>query len=284
MTVLNKGTITSNRFDDNITKADLEQVGGFMATPKTHARFESTYELSSFRVLNELLRSTAMIGNSALLCLLLLVGVELNPGPSNRSRRVGRKSRSRNGQNRMVTALTPSQAFEMQLARTNDSFALRGKSLLFTSVSSASVTLVSNFTASSFGNRTNDLSLAFTRYRFKYIRFRVLPADTTTTTPSVVFGIVDDPDPSNPPTTINALMNARCSCLVFGGQTVPQEFTWKPVDPKKWYYITSGSSSSADPRFSQAANLYVGSGSTATASFDIEVDYSIVYAGANVAT
>jgi hypothetical protein len=280
--VLNKGTTTPNRFDDNITKADLEQVGGFMATPKTHARFESTYELSSFRVLNELLSSTAMLGNIALLCLILLIGVELNPGPrSNRSRRNGRRGSQRGSSRTPMVIQTPSEAFAERMSR-GDAVNVVTKHLAFNQSVSGTPTALFNVTptGNSLGTRLGSFCGLYSRYRFKSVRIRYLDNNTNTSTTAqfLVCGILDDTTASGTvPTTVDDVMNLRCSAVAFGDQTVPTEFTWRPLDSEKWYY-TSPESTTSDSRFEYPAAFYVVGSTTATAT--IEIDVSIVFKGA----
>jgi hypothetical protein len=171
--------------------------------------------------------------------------------------------------------MTPSQAFENSLARSSDSFCLRGK-LLQTYSSAATAIAVLNLTPSQLGVRAAALSGVFSRYRIKSLRIKFLPGAAV----PVALGVYDEGGTTEggAPTTQAGVLELRCSGSSLGDQTVPTEFMWKPADARLWYF-TFGGSTGSDTRLVNSGVLYYGTSGTST-TVNVEIDYSIVYKGA----
>lgn len=199
--------------------------------------------------------------------------------PRNNRRRSGRTGGSRRGNSnpQPVIAMTQSEAFERQVVRSSDATPLKGK-LQFTSSATgtpSAVLLLNPASATNFGVRAASVALAFSRYRFKYIRVKFLSNQGTSTSGACV-GVLDDIAISGAiPTTASGVAELRASGTSFLSQTVPTSFEWRPADPNLWYYV---SSDAIDTRLSVSGIMYVAS--TAASVIDIEVDYSLVFKGA----
>jgi len=122
------------------------------------------------------------------------------------------------------------------------------------------------------------MSTIFSKYRFKYLRFRFLPytANTATAAAYASFGVLDDgaAPVGETPITTAGVMELRCSGSAFANQTVPTQFEWRPVDPA-WRF-TSSESSGGDIRLTFSGYLFGVSTIAATAS-TVEVDYCVVF-------
>jgi hypothetical protein len=183
---------------------------------------------------------------------------------------------------RSVMAMTPSQVFEDRMSR-NDSVNVLGKHLLYnvTSTTAPSIAFTLEPSGNQLGTRASSFSALYTRYRFKYIRFRFLvdPSTTSVANQFTVFGVLDDGyvGTGTAPTTVDDVMNLRCSAIALGNQTVPTEFVWRPRDATKWYYTTP-ETSIGDLRLAYSGVVY--SATSIVTTFNIEIDYSIVFAGA----
>jgi hypothetical protein len=173
--------------------------------------------------------------------------------------------------------MTQQEAFERNLSRGNDTVSLRGK--FITTVASVTTTPAALFAVwpSSLGARAAGLSPFFTRYRMKYLKVKFLANNpVSATVPGVAaLGFVDDVSSVDVPTSVGGVSELRCSGTNFFAETIPTFFEWAPVDKARWYYTTSDSS---DTRFQFPANLWVAG--SAACSVAIEIDYSLVYAGA----
>lgn len=199
--------------------------------------------------------------------------------PRSFRRRAGRSSGSRRGNSNPlpVIAMTQAEAFERQVVRSSDATVLRGK-LQFTASATGtpSVILILNpAVASNFGVRASSVALAFTRYRFKYIRVKFLSNQATSASGAVV-GIQDDIAISgNTPTTASGVAELRASGTSFLSQAVPTSFEWRPADSNLWYYV---SSDAIDTRLSVSGLMYVAT--SVSSVVDFEIDYSLVFKGA----
>lgn len=177
--------------------------------------------------------------------------------------------------------MTSTEAFEASLSTSSDATTLRGK-LVFTQASTTTPALalaLNPQNSTNFGVRAAALAAVFSRYRFKYCRFRYLSTPTGGGSGSLTaLGVIDDTNVSgvtDAPTTVGGVAELRCSGTVFAFQSVPTVFEWSPADKNFWYYC---SADSADTRLSNSGNVYIAS--TATSAADIEVDYCIVFKGA----
>jgi len=179
----------------------------------------------------------------------------------------------------MVISITPTQAFEKSLAQGSDSCPLKGKFYLPVVGTTATPTSILILGPSALGGRASVLATVFSRYKFKYLRFKFMSSTATAAPAAVSLGILDDASTAEGdfPTTLSALAEFRCSATKFSNETVPTEFMWTPADKLLWYYTEAGSSGS-DQRLVNSG-IVIGA-SSATCSSSIEVDYSLVFKGA----
>jgi len=179
--------------------------------------------------------------------------------------------------------MTPAMNFEKKLALSSDACVIRGK-LLFSVASITTPAIGIVLHPSNLGVRTAALANIFTRYKFKELAFRFTSVLTTGGTPSTgVIGILDDASgiEGDAPTTSGGVMELRTSAAALAGETLPTEFVYRPVDKTLWYATTTGGSSGSvsDPRLLFPGILYVAA--PVSSSFSLEVDYTVVYKGAN---
>jgi hypothetical protein len=179
----------------------------------------------------------------------------------------------------MVISITPTQAFEKSLAQGSDSCPLKGKFYLPVVGTTATPTSILILGPSALGGRASVLATVFSRYKFKYLRFKFMSSTGSSAPAAVSLGILDDASTAEGdfPITLAALAEFRCSATKFSNETVPTEFMWTPVDKSLWYYTEAGSSGS-DQRLVNSGIL-IGA-SSASCSNSIEVDYSLVFKGA----
>jgi hypothetical protein len=202
--------------------------------------------------------------------------------PSTNNKRGARRARQ-NKTPIKVISMTQTEAFEANLSRSSDATVLRGKFLLNPTPTAVPSNILSLSPANvSMGGRLNQLALSFSRYRFKYLKFRFLTANVVPASFSgqVALGVVDDgvATTSDTPTTASGVMELRCSGTAFVNQTVPTTFEWSPADKEFWYYTTPDA---IDARFLNSGLLFIASTSTGGAPItDIEVDYCCVFKGA----
>jgi len=191
-----------------------------------------------------------------------------------------RMARSRNNsQTPMpVVSLTPSQAFERQLAQSNDSTVLRGKALFQFNVGTTPGILLT-LTPQNLGVRGLALSTVFSRFRIKAAVFKYSSAGVVTGLTTAI-GLVDDATTgSDGPTTLSGVLQLRTSASYLPNQTEPSTFMYRPVDKTKWYYCNAGGTGS-DQRLSVPATLY-GAAVAAATTIVIEIDFSLVFSGAD---
>lgn len=175
--------------------------------------------------------------------------------------------------------------------KNDDSLFLKGNDVLaFIRSSSTSqnlpingMTTILDLKPSVIGDRLDQVSKAFTRYRFKYIKLHYKSHVSSSTIGALALGIIDDD--TNSDTTGNNIgfvpvVNLRCSNDASLWKNF--SFTWTPIDPKKWYYTDTAG---GDQRFSSQASLI--------ASFDnprgdnallgsVRVEYGIVFEGGKI--
>jgi len=193
--------------------------------------------------------------------------------PKNRSR--ARKGRGRGS----GVSLTPSQKFESELSKRKERCILKGSNVF--SSSTVTVNTVSLFPAN-MGQRPSDLSGVFARFRILRLVVKILPPTTTSVAlGAFALGIEDDVglNVAETPVSVSGICALRCSCLFGGGQTLPTELMWNPVDPNRWFYTQNASSEDAtESRFRIPATIYfnVTTGSTVT----FQVFYTIEFEGA----
>jgi len=128
------------------------------------------------------------------------------------------------------------------------------------------------------GFRAATMANLFTRYRFKYIRFKWMASSATVAYSSI--GVYDEggsSEGSAPPVSVD-ILELRASSSQLVNQTTPNFFEWRPVDTSLWMYNIVGLAGS-DTRLSVSGVLFGGS-STASTAVAIEVDYSLVFKGA----
>jgi len=177
--------------------------------------------------------------------------------------------------------MTSTEAFEAKLSQSSDSTPLRGK-VIFTQSTGTTATPVNALalvpSVAGFGARANAFADVFSRYRFKYVKFRFLTSQNTTGTATIAsIGVQDDiAVTANNPATVSGVAELRCSGTVFANQTVPTQFEWQPADKNLWYYTTNDLTES---RLSTSGILWAAS-STVNGVVEIEMDFCIVFKGA----
>jgi hypothetical protein len=96
----------------------------------------------------------------------------------------------------------------------------------------------------------------------------------------VALGIFDDTTAtSNVPANASGVLELRCSASFLQGATENSHLYYLPVDKTKWYYTGTGPGAS-DPRLVIPGTLFGGSIS-GSPSVAVEIDYTMVFAGAD---
>lgn len=195
---------------------------------------------------------------------------------------MARKRRNRGGQRgsknsarpAVVVSLTPTEAFQAQLAR-SDACPLKGKFIQAAALTTTPTSLLA-ISPLNLGVRANGLSAFFTRYRIKYLNVKFTTNTTSLGNAVSALGFIDDVATStSTPSSVGGVGELRCSATCFGSETVPSRLMWKPSDPNRWYYTQTDGD---DPRFEFPAVLY--GASSANQNLAMEIDYSIVFSGA----
>jgi len=133
---------------------------------------------------------------------------------------------------------------------------------------------------STLSNRIVQVSDAFARYRFKYMKVQYKSHCSSTTQGAIAIGLVDDADNSDVSGNVNtftAVTNLRTN--MDGSLWKNMTMIWKPVDPDKWYYTDSAGE---DIRFVQPATLVALFDVARTDNLllgDIRVQYLIEFEG-----
>jgi hypothetical protein len=201
---------------------------------------------------------------------------------SQRNSRSGRRGRNNilgtaNVNPQPMLSLTPSEAFERMLGRTNDSCVLRGKVIINVTTLGSSPFQVGFLVPNFFGARATAFGSVFSRFRIKAMNIRFMQAVTGGTQVPTVVGVLDDTNSSSTlPTTGSDVLELRSSAFAQPGQTIPCNVLYTPVDKTKWYYI--GAPTGTDNRLAVPGFLYAYT--SAAATFPLEVDFSLVFAGA----
>jgi len=201
--------------------------------------------------------------------------------PGSKNRRKGRRGTARRADSvpRPVVAMTPQESFERQLAMHTDSTNIRGKFVGTVSLPSATPTALFLIQPSTLGARVASISSDYLRWRVKSLRIRFLGEVSGTGNGGgfTSMGVLDDVNyAGEPPTSVSGVAELRCSASTFTSQTIPVNFDFRPLDPKRWYYCTSVS----NDRFDSVGTLYAGTSGSGTAAISYEVDFSIVFSGA----
>jgi hypothetical protein len=173
--------------------------------------------------------------------------------PSHGNKKVGRSR----GRAAVTTALSLSQSWDLQLAKSKDSCRIVDRVVLSSFTNSGATTNGPVFVVSpqvagatsgappiqgTLGNRPFQLSTVFLRYRINKLLLCWRPVVGTNTSGAFAIGFIDDPDftssggTSNPSVGYLALDECRCSHAdsVYNSQ----EVEWKPIDSSAWYYTT----------------------------------------------
>jgi len=184
----------------------------------------------------------------------------------------------KNGKPQAVISMTQSEAFEMNQVQSSDAVVIKGKYLGNAGLTTAPQNLLS-FNPQGLGSRSTNMATIFSRYRIKYVRIKWLSTNGTTAS-SIALGVLDDASGSegDAPINLGDVAELRASSTIVGNTTVPQLFTWEPVDRRLWYATYSGATGS-DPRFSIPGVLYLAA-TGAVGGVAYELDYSVVFAGA----
>jgi len=174
--------------------------------------------------------------------------------------------------------MTQSEAFEAKLA-SGSSDACVFKSKIAASAGGITTTPVNLLTVNPtfLGARCAAAASLFASYKIKEIIVKFLPFNATT---FVALGFLDDATGSegDAPPGYQQLSELRCSSSSFPGCTIPQYFSFKPVNTKLWYDCFPGQSGS-DPRLINTAVLYAGT-NAGTVAVSFEIDVTIVFKGA----
>jgi len=177
--------------------------------------------------------------------------------------------------------MTPSEAFEARLAR-SDRSTLVGKLIIANGLTSTPTPLlILGFNTAGLGSRAVSMSELFARYKVNYVRVKFLGATTGTSPGIVAVGFQDDASGAegDAPTTTAGLIELRCSATSFSNQTTPTELVFRPAS-RDWYYCQPGASGS-DPRLAVTAILYASLTAAASpGTLNAEIDYSITFKGA----
>jgi len=178
--------------------------------------------------------------------------------------------------------MTATEAFEAKLSSSTDATVLRGKTFLAPGLTTApAIILTLTPSASGFGARVNAMAGIFTRYRFKYLKVKFLTSSVSGPALSSIsaLGVLDDTNAitGDLPTTVQGVAELRCSATNLGGQTIPTQWEWMPVDKRLWYYTQSDAT---DTRFMNSGVLLAAASSSGL-SMSIEIDFCIVFQGAS---
>jgi hypothetical protein len=161
------------------------------------------------------------------------------------------------------------------MARTDRS-TLKGKLLLFPTANA--VTAILSVTPLNLGIRAAAMAVLFAEYHINFIRVKFQTPATVTTT----VGFLDDASGAegDAPTSLQGILEMRCSGINMTNETVPTEFLYTQKASSFWLKTYSGASGS-DPRLSIASILYAASINGSAGNFaTVELDYSITYQGA----
>jgi len=175
--------------------------------------------------------------------------------------------------------MTPSEAFEARLAR-SDRSTLVGKLLISSTVTnSASALLIVGPGLATLGSRAGAMASIFSRYKVNFIRIKFL-ATSTTAGNTTAIGFLDDASGAegDGPGSAQLISELRCSAVSFPNQTVPIEFSFTPAS-RNWYFTFAGASGS-DPRLVNVAVLFGASLLSAGSTVNMEIDYSVTFKGA----
>lgn len=175
--------------------------------------------------------------------------------------------------------MTKTEAFAADLSQSSDATVLRGKTFLLPGATTTpNIILTLTPGASGLGVRANALSGIFSRYRFKYLKVKMLSATTSGSAGFCALGVLDDTNSiaGDLPTTFQGVAELRCSGTSLLNQTIPTQWEWSPVDKTRWYYTQPDST---DTRFQNSGVLLLASNGIGTTS--IEIDFCIVFKGAS---
>jgi len=211
-------------------------------------------------------------------------------------RRKSKASGRRNPQ--VVASLSLSQVWDSKLARTKDACHLSDRVAFapFTATSTFATTILPSpivfisgaYAAGALGQRVFNIGQNYLRYRINRLLACYRPVTGTSSSGIVGIGFADDPFPASTqqPGTFTSIEGLRCSHADSIYREI--EVEWRPIDPKKWYFVDpdpSTSQSVADQRLEIPVSLYAsmqfGSFSTATAFGALTLYYDITFEGAD---
>jgi len=174
------------------------------------------------------------------------------------------------------------QGLDRSLASRGDRITLKGKLVVAGTAATGSIFITPLSLGGGLSTRLAGFNSLYMRWRILKLAIYLTRLTTGDIDPVSVgaFGIIDDPESGNPPTTTNDILALRCSTLPSGLTTSQNELYWNPVDPDRWYFTTGGSSVS-DPRFSTPAALCFFNEGVATLSASFLVYYTVEMEGAS---
>jgi len=188
-----------------------------------------------------------------------------------------------------VTALSMSERWDLQLARSKDSCRLQGKYFNFSSVTLTAVTTTVNVAtlttgtslSGSLGNRAYNIGRNYTRYRINKLLVRAYPQNSAVDVDTLVaFSFIDDPS-SIQPTTFSDIAEMRASRTALGNRqdSANLELVWTPIDKSKWYYVLDDNSSLSDARLSSPCS-FIAITATSGGTCTFSLYYDITFEGA----
>jgi hypothetical protein len=183
--------------------------------------------------------------------------------------------RSNNSVPRPMTIYDPFQAMQLEAAR-SDAVPCVGRYDNSITVATGVIQAFNLSPTTTFSDRLNNLGQAYQKYRIKKIIFKLqflTPAVTGGTV--FVYGVDEDLDTINPPTTAASVSAFRCSATVTGPEPDSGDvLTYIPSDRKRWYYTNAAGT---DKRQSTEAVLWLCNLSNSSVTVLIEVGFRYVF-------
>jgi hypothetical protein len=182
--------------------------------------------------------------------------------------------------NMEVVVVDPIEKFANTLGIHQDSTCLRGKLLVSVNASTLTPVNVLTLSPSFLGLRASSMSSIFTDFRFKKLVMKYNYGAATGLNAVGVFGILDDASGAegDAPTSAAGLLEYRTSAINYNNQA-PTVVEWRPTNTKLWYKCSGGASGS-DPRLVNSGVMFVCNQASTISTHFVEIDYSIVFKGA----
>jgi hypothetical protein len=134
------------------------------------------------------------------------------------------------------------------------------------------------------GDRPAGISVFYTRFRIKNLKFMYKSLAASTQQGLVTMGVTEDADATSTLTSRDQILNLRRSTENTAWKDM--SLNWSPVDRNKWYYVNYALLGADNTRFDTPGTFYVvGSGNGAAAAFSggfVDVQYTIELTGATL--